>query len=141
MHSKWIKRTFRLLLGIFAPPVLGSILFLIYVIYTDLKNYPDDFGHVLDSLSELHIIIFFSFFFVGIQAILYSLTMEFIVRPRVRNRMYFVLFSSLLGAASGFVPGVTDGSLDLLLPIGIIVGAAVGLLLYSKQLEPDREMR
>ena len=138
MRSDRRFRAFRLLLGLVAPPILGSILFLILALIRDTSAGLLQIDRLFDYFAQLHVVIFFAFVFVGIQSLAFSLIMEFVVRPGVSGLRYFLLISCLLGLLSGCVPGVLVDDLVSFLPVGALVGIIVGFLIYDRGVEVGR---
>ena len=133
------KRANRILLGFLAPPISGSVLFVIYALVAETNAGPINIDRILEYFSIIHIIIFFAFLFVGIQSLAFSILMEFVVRPKFPKLRYHLLTSCILGFLSGLIPGVLVDDLRLFLPAGMLVGILVGLLIYDKGIEVDRE--
>ena len=138
MRSKSIAKSYRLLLGFFCPPIIGSILFLIVALASETKASPLNIDRIFEYFAQLHVVIFFAFVFVGAQSLAFSLTIEFVVRPRCFGLRTFLLISCILGFLSGLVPGVLVDDLSLFLPVGVLVGLLVGLLIYDRGAEIDR---
>lgn len=61
--------------------------------------------------------------FVGIQSLIYSFVMEFVVNPKIANNFTAVLASMVIGAISGVVLGTVGAT------IGLIIGFLLGLML------------
>lgn len=59
-----------------------------------------------------------AYFLTGIQSIIYSLLMEFLINPKIKNNFAVVILSSALGGLSGII----------LLKPGLVVGALTGML-------------
>jgi len=81
-----------------------------------------------------------AFILVGIQSICCALIIEFHVLPQKLTRMHFVRTCILLGSLSGQIPGFFLEMMDRLLPMGAVVGAIVGLVLYPNG-KPVNESR
>ena len=82
MRSKGKHRAYRLAVGILAPPVIGSVLFTLSIIGIEWNNGRLDLDGALEWISTIHVIVAFSLLLVGIQSIVYSVVMEFVVRPK-----------------------------------------------------------
>lgn len=127
-------RLYRYLLGINLPPILGAILFHIYV---DLKA--DGTVTLIDSgddpflpIRALLEIIGFAYMFIGIQAITATTIMEFLVFKKVKSFTLQMFIATCLGLISG----ATLGSWEFV-GIGIIVGFCAGygvLHLHQKEM-------
>ena len=131
-------RAYRLLLGILAPPIFGSIMFLVFALVAQAITGQINIDRIFEYLAELHVIIFFALVFVGMQSLVFSFIMEFVVRPKFFGLKYFLLISCVLGILSGSIPGVLVDDLDLFLPVGMLVGGLVGLLIYDRGIETGR---
>lgn len=125
-------RLYRYLLGINLPPILGAILFYIYVDFTDdgtvtLIDSGDDPFLPIRALLE---IIGFAYMFVGIQALIATTIMEFLVLTKVKFFVLQMVIAGFLGLISGGVLGEW-----LFLVIGLIVGffAGFGLILIKNK--------
>lgn len=127
-----MARAFRLLLGFLAPPVFGSILFLIFAIVSERNASPVTMDRVFDYFAQFHVIIFFALILVGAQSLAFSLIMEFIVRPNFPGLRYFLLISCVLGLLSGLIPGILVDELGLFSLVGFLVGMFAGLLIYDR---------
>jgi len=85
------------------------------------------------------VVIFFALIFVGTQSLVYSFIMEFVVRPKLLGLRDFLMISCILGFFSGLVPGLLVDDLGLFVLAGLLVGIFVGLLVYDRGVEIDRE--
>jgi hypothetical protein len=128
----------RLLIGILLPITIGSIIFAGIAFASELKgniNIPE-LPLLVTGLFVMGLFIFpFAMIFVGIQSIVYSLLMEFVINPWIKNNFVAIMVSILLGTLSGYVLKE-----DLLALIGAIVGLIVGVILrsmYSFEPSPD----
>ena len=140
MRSKYLTRTYRLVVAFIAPPILGSVMFIMYSLIEGGRTGAINLDLVFKMIGKLPIIIFFAFIFVGLQSVAYSIIMEFAVRPIVRNQKYFILVSCILGFLSGLLPGIAVDALDkFFLPTGILVGVAVGFLIYTRSNEVEEQ--
>lgn len=131
-------RTYRLLLGFFAPPIFGSVMFLVFAIFAGSDAGPMSIDRMFDYFAQLHVIIFFAFLFVGAQSFVFSIVMEFVVRPRFPRLRYYLPMSCSLGLLSGLIPGVLVDDLHFFLPAGVLVGGIVGLLIHDESSEAER---
>ena len=125
-------RLYRYLLGINLPPILGAILFYIYADFTDdgtvtLIDSGDDPFLPIRALLE---IIGLGYILVGIQALIATTIMEFLVLTKVKSFVLQMIIADLLGLLSGGVLGEW-----LFLGIGLIVGfcAGYGLILFKQK--------
>jgi len=139
MRSKSMARVYRLLLGFFAPPIFGSIIFLIFAFVTETNTSQLNIERIFDYFAQIHVVIFFALIFVGTQSLVYSFIMEFVVRPKLLGLRDFLMISCILGFFSGLVPGLLVDDLGLFVLAGLLVGIFVGLLVYDRGVEIDRE--
>lgn len=128
-------RLYRYLLGINLPPILGAILFYIYVDFTDdgtvtLIDSGDDPFLPIRALLE---IIGLAYILVGIQALIATTIMEFLVLTKVRSFVLQMVIAGFLGLISGGILGEW-----LFLGIGIIVGFCAGYGLITLQRSENR---
>ena len=72
--------------------------------------------------------------FVGLQSLVYTIAMEFIVRPKVRLRNAYLAGSCMLGAASGAIVDMVLDDLPFLTILGAITGLLIGLILYDEDI-------
>ncbi|MBD3667979.1 MAG: hypothetical protein HUJ16_08470 [Kangiella sp.] len=115
------------------PPILGAILFYIYV---DLSD--DGTVTLIDSgdapflpIRALLEIIGLGYILVGIQALIATTIMEFLVLTKVRSFVLQMVIAGFLGLISGGVLGEW-----LFLGIGLIVGFCAGYgVIWFKQKE------
>ncbi len=128
-------RLYRYLLGINLPPILGAILFYVYI---DLAN--DGTVTLIDSgddpflpIRALLEIIGFAYILVGIQALIATTIMEFLVLTKVKSFTLQMFIAGLLGLVSGGVLGEW-----LFLVIGLIVGICAGYGLITLQRYENR---
>ena len=137
-RSKRTAKTCRLILGFLAPPILGSVLFLMLILGLEINAGPTSIDRVLEYIFGFHLIVFSALIFIGLQSLAYRIIMKFVVRPKIHRLRYFLLVSCILGGFSGLFPGVIVDDLDLFLPMGMLVGIVVGLLIYDKNMAIDR---
>ena len=124
-----LNRTGRLLIGLLGPAIISS--FLIVVCYFVLAGKKDGLS------IEIFPIMIFGFFvslftaliFIGLQSLVYTITMEFIIRPKIRNRFIYLFVSCMLGAATSWT--IEYNSYFSI--FGTIIGFLTGLILYDKE--------
>ena len=127
------SRVYRLLVGFISPPFLGSFLVVVSVQLSELGS-EQSLYETLARIPVYTLMVFIgAMLFVGIQAFVYSLVMEFVVRPKVSRRSPYLVVSGLLGCVSALYPGLVFAALEMFLPTGFVVGAIVGLLIYGGQ--------
>jgi hypothetical protein len=124
------SRTSRILTGLFAPPILGGLFWMSFVLYEAVMDGILNLDSPAEYARVLPWMFLWAFFFAGIQSLVYSLLMEFVARPKTKRRTDFILYSSLLGLLSGFVVFflLREKAIPM---IGFLVGLAVALLIYD----------
>ena len=127
------SRIYRLLVGFISPPFLGSFLVVVSAQLSELGSEQSLYETVARIPVFTLMVFIAAMIFVGIQAFVYSLVMEFVVRPKVSRRNSFLVVSGLLGCLSALYPGLVFSALGMFLPTGFVVGGIVGLLLYGRQ--------
>ena len=141
MRRPKLNRVSRLLIGLLGPAIVASFILMLFVfVSAAIKEGPsiENFYRVSKGF-----IIFFigGSIFIGLQSLVYSIVMEFIVRPKIRLRNVFLLTSSLLGAASGSIVGIIFNDLRFLVALGAVTGLLTGLILYDKDTQSSRDKR
>lgn len=111
----------RITTGILAPAPIGTMVVIIiyqivYFIYN--RNFVININNK-DSFLTLLGLMMYAYFLIGIQSIIYSLLMEFVINPKIKNSLAVVILSSALGGLSG----------AMLLEPGLVVGAITGMLM------------
>lgn len=117
--------SFRIIIGVVLPPLLGMILLLVYWRY-----WPIDREVLLFSLA-------FAYTGMGVQSLIYSLIMEFVVNRLFLKSYEVLIVSAIMGCVSGLVLAINLRELELLMAgTGVIVGLLIGFLLrylHSRQ--------
>jgi len=110
-------RVKRLLLGFALPPVLGALcISLIFLIS----------GRVSMAFSLLIISIPFAFFLTGIQSIIFSFIMEYLILAKASDVTYVIISGVILGVLSSFFLST------MFCVIGAIVGGLSSYLLFRR---------
>lgn len=137
MIKNFNSKTKRLLFGFFMPILSVPLVGFINILF----NNPEDGG---DFLKGFLIIILFSFVFVGIQSLLYSFIMEYIVNPHIENHLICILLSGFLGFLSGYVINETllsSGRWGLFgLGVGIVSGTIIRFLYVKSKVSNSEGM-
>ncbi len=120
------KRISRLIIGALAPVPIASAAVCIALFQT---------GYSIIALPFCYVfLIYMGYMLVGIQSIVYSLLMEFVVSniPIIKsNIILYILFSAaLLGLCFTILCLDIDFSENILLQLGLFTGAVMGLILY-----------
>lgn len=93
------SRIKRLLLGVFLPAIIGALIFVIEDFFRSIVNDKP----LVNYFEIFPFILLFAYMFVGIQSVIYSLIMEFLVNNRIKNNIVVVLLSTVLGILSGII--------------------------------------
>lgn len=116
-------RTDRIILGACIPPVLGSLIFYVFMFITNPSYSPVYIeSPIIDSLTGVLYVTTISFIVFGIQSLLYSLLMEFAVQ-KINNDFLVFFISMVLGALIAKFMGIHVQI------IGGITGLIVGFFL------------
>ena len=141
-------RVERILIGTFIPPILAG--FICAFIGTGHKLITSHFNFSWMRISEAFSTIiglitvsigfmFFSALFYGIQSLLYSLLMEFVIQ-RIENDKLVIVISAILGVfvvrflglGSVFGIGVGSDIASIVMVVGGVVGLIVGYYLRTQ---------
>ncbi len=106
-----------LFLGFVLPPVIGALCFSLIFILS---------GEVVEVLALFILFIPFAFFIVGIQSLIFSLVMEYIILARISDVKYVIASGCALGVLSSFFMGA------VFCVIGVIAGGLSSYLLYRR---------
>ena len=141
MRSPKLNRNGRLLVGLLGPAIIGSFIMMVFVfVSAGIKEGPsiEMFQSVLKGFV---VFLVAGSIFIGIQSFVYTIVMEFIVRPRVRLRKAYLVGSCMLGAASGTIVDMIFDDFPFLTIIGTITGLLIGLILYDKDMQSSHDKR
>jgi hypothetical protein len=136
-----LNRVARLLVGLLGPAAISSFIIVAYVFVP---------GGIKEGLSiEMFQLMLESFvlffvagsFFIGLQSLLYTIVMEFMVRPKVRLRNAYLVVSCMLGAASGLVVDVVFDDPPVFIIFGTVIGLLTGLVLYDKDMQSSLSIK
>ena len=127
-------RLIRLLGGILLPPLLGALLIFVPVILFNMIATTSTGKNWQDIVSGIFIAILFAYIFAGLQSLVASLLMEFVVNPKARRDGLAVSAGGFFGLLS--VLPLASGL--VFLPVGLIVGLLVGWWLRKSH---NREFR
>ena len=131
------SRAYRLVVGFISPPLIGTFLALTIGLAHQLFTAPRDFASIASAFLYFPIVLLGAVMFVGIQSLLFSLVMEFVVRSRVPGRRGFLAAAGGLGLLAALVPAVYIDAPELFLPLGVVVGVAVGWLVFDREQQRD----
>jgi hypothetical protein len=79
--------------------------------------------------------------FIGLQSLVYTIAMEFIVRPKAHLRHVYLVVSCMLGTASRLAIDVTFDDYPFFTIIGSITGLPTGLILYDKNMQSSLSIK
>ena len=141
MRAPKLNRVGRLLVGLLGPAIVGSFILMIFVfVSAGIKEGPSI--EIFQSVLKGFIIFLVAgSIFIGIQSLVYTIVMEFIVRPKVRLRKVFLVVSCMLGTASGSIVGIIFDDLSFLMTLGTVTGLLTGVILYDKDMQSSRNNR
>lgn len=134
----------RILLGIFLPALIASIIFMLYKTYIVSSEEPEQlsvWGYglpwLLNHLTNFIRIILAAFILSlyaaaisGLQSVLYSLTLEYLINPKVDNDNIATFIHLTLGLLSGWTANMIIRE-DSLIIIGGLTGLIVGHILRT----------
>jgi len=136
-------RAKRIILGALLPPIVGLFLLAIWGVvlnyFIDSKDIILRFDHELPILlsilksavayiGAILILALFASFVSGIQSIVISFLMEYIINPKIENNLIVLLIYGLLGVISGVIVDQLIGETSLIV-IGGVTGIIVGKIL------------
>lgn len=109
-------KAIRLALGIILPVLVANCYFILEAVLFSSSEYFPSLPDILGLLGLGYILF-------GIQSIIYSLLMEFIINPKIKASWLAVVLSGALGALSAIPLTI------YFIPMGILSGIIVGTLL------------
>lgn len=117
-------RELRLLIGIFLPPIIGTILFFIYSVISDMNI--ASVG-IIDIMTGLLKLLTVAYMFMIIPCTICSLIMEMIVKRWKENRIAYYGAASFLGWVSSLLLSINGFQSHIFIPFSVI-GVLTGLL-------------
>ena len=120
------SRGTRLIFNFLVPPIFGALIVGVPIAIAESGIILSVEG-VLDMLGGLAGFIFLALIFMGLQSIIYSLIMEFIILPIATNYFQYVIGSTFLGIIAGLG---TFGNREMA-TVGGVVGMLAGLISYN----------
>lgn len=125
------SRMRRLLFCTLVPPLLGSLSLIVLIIVGSiaeniyLGSRKNDLSEI-DFFALVAFLVPFSYVFMGLQALLVALIMEFLVRKYAKRKWQIIASGALLG----FLATATIFSKALpMLIIGSLIGSGIGYIL------------
>lgn len=137
------RATIRILIGFNTPPLLGWVMLMLFF---SLLNFLDDgIFDLAGTFNDSGFILFLAYYHVGVQALLYSLIVEFIL-PRYTSKIWlYLIFGVIWGYISGASVDLLLGDdlqlLSLMCVIGAITGLAITPILYYMQGMPYKSLK
>ena len=123
------SRTLRITLGTVGPLILGSLCMCILEFISAFEQNKTDVTAISNYIKMFVFFFIFSIPFMGIQAIIYALTMEFYI-SKTNNFYLYVSASTVLGFTAGLSIMLGTNLYIPMLIIGILTGLILGLILY-----------
>ncbi len=141
MRISKLNRVGRLLVGLLGPAIISSFVIVVYIFVKEgvKEGLSTDLFHSLPKGFIVFLVA--GSFFIGFQSLVYTIVMEFIIRPKVRLRYAYLTVSCMLGAASGLVVDVVFDGRPIFVIFGMMVGLLTGLILYDKDLQGSHNKR
>lgn len=109
------NRPLRMAIGFILPPYLGALLSTIALMFLEPFQ-------LMDIYIGFISLAFFGFIFTAIQSALYTVLMELVINPRIKNHLLVVAASVLLGSVAIPLTGI-------LIISGAIAGLIIGIVL------------
>lgn len=134
MRTLKLNRVGRLLVGLLGPAIVGSFIIMVFVFVSAVIKEGPSIDIFQSVIKGFVIFLVAGWIFIGLQSLVYTIVMEFIVRPKVRLRNNYLVTSCMLGAASGSIVGIIFDDLLFLITLGTVTGLLTGLVLYEKDM-------
>lgn len=136
-----LNRVGRLLVGLLGPAIVSSLIIMVFVFISAGIKEGLSIEIFQSVLKGFVIFLVAGSIFIGFQSLVYTIVMEFIVRPIFRFRIVFLVVSCMLGAASGsIVDMIFDDFLSFTI-LGTITGFLTGIILYDKDMQRSHNKR
>ena len=141
MRIPKLNRVGRLLVGLLGPAIVSSFIIVGFVFVS--AGIKEGFSiEIFQSVLKGFVIFLVAgSFFIGLQSLIYTIVMEFVVRPKVRLRNAYLVVSCMLGAASGLVVDVIFDEPAFFIIFGTIIGLLTGLILYDKDMQSSLSIK
>jgi hypothetical protein len=123
----------RLIIGSAFPPLIGSLLLMSVGLYNTVIN-KENFSFIEYSKSFL-VLLLFAYLTIGLQSILYSFIMEFVINKRINNSKIYYLSS----AVAGFILGMSLMHITWGI-IGLITSMILSVILRNNYLKSEKEL-
>ena len=122
-------RAKRVALGIFLPPMIAATIFTFSLAVIEIVAGRAGF---LGFSSLLVMYLFFvtgAYILSGVQAIVASVVLEYLVRPRVTTRLQYLFAAGVLGTLSGLI--ISPMNYPIMLIVGAVAGVLTGIVLLG----------
>ena len=141
MRTPKLNRVGRLLVGLLGPAIVSSFIIMVFVFVSAGIKEGLSIEIFQSVIKGFVIFLVAGLIFIGLQSLVYTIVMEFIVRPKVRLRNKFLVASCMLGATSGSIVGVIFDDLPFFITVGTVTGLLTGLILYDKDMQSSHNKR
>jgi len=133
MNKRINNDTKRLLTGIILPILLGSIgLCIAFFIESNVTISSELSGWFKQVIIDAFIpVLIYALALGGIQTIIYSLLMEKLINPKIKNHLIVILTSAMLGVMSTLLSGFATQRYVFFAIAGAVTGVIVGAVLRT----------
>ena len=115
----------RIAFGALTPAPLGvAILFL----FARIMNQSSAYMGLADEARAFALFVVFAYIVCGLQSLLCSVLMEFVVNPKIQNNLYAAIIFIVLGGLSGSSVALVTFTKSTKMGIFVVLGALVGLI-------------
>ena len=139
MKSRKLNRVGRLLIGLLGPAIVGSFIIMVFVFVSAVIKEGPSIEIFHSVLKGFVIFLAVGSIFFGLQSLVYTVLMEFVVRPRIRLRTAYLVVSCILGAASGLIIDTIFDDFPFLTIVGATTGLLMGLIMYDKNMQSSHK--
>ena len=123
-------------LGFVLPSIVASLFLYVPLVVPDVGRDDADFEKLSSLLGAL---LMYSFVLVGLQSLIFTLTMEFVIRPRRFKLAAYLAISCGLGLISGAGVLLVHPPAIGVVPLGGLVGVLVSLVVCDWRFYRNRE--
>ena len=141
MRMPKFNRVGRLFIGLFGPGIVASFLIVAFIIVPAAIDERLSIEIFLKAPKDFVILFLTGSFFIGLQSLVYTIVMEFVIRPRVLLRATYLVASCIMGAASGLIIDALIDSHPFFSFCGTVTGLLTGLILYDKEVQYSHNKR
>ena len=141
MRIPKLNRVGRLLIGLLGPAIIGSFMMMVFIFVSAGIKEGLSIEIFQNVLKGFVILLLAASIFIGLQSLVYTIVMEFIVRPKVLLREAYLVASCMMGAVSGLVIDILIDDPPFFSIFGTITGLLTGLILYEKEVQSSHNKR